>query len=106
MKNVYAVRQEEGRLIAAEVDEATAAVLSIEGVSIWVLRPEELEDLARRQNRMLVALPRGSVTCFRPRRKTSVQRLHRGERYVVPANRPRLLDPRTAWRMSGVVHQV
>jgi hypothetical protein len=105
-RNAYAIRVEAGRIIAAEVDDATAALLFNEGVTVLILSQPELEQLARRQYRMLVALPRGSVTCFRVRRGPIGDRLRRAERFVVPASRPRLLESQAAARLAAFVHQV
>jgi hypothetical protein len=65
-RNVYAVRLEPGRIVAAEISDATAAVLFSEGRSILLATEGELAELARREKRAFVILGRGTTKYASP----------------------------------------
>jgi hypothetical protein len=59
-RNFHAIRLEPGRIVAAEVTAAGAAALLDKGHTILLATESELRAVARRHNRPLVVLRRGS----------------------------------------------
>ena len=61
-RNVYEVRREPGRIVAAEIGDDTAAVLFSEGRSILLATEQELIQLGRQERRVITILGQGTTS--------------------------------------------
>ena len=61
-RNVYEVRREPGRIVAAEIGDDAAAVLFSAGRSILLATEQELIQLGRRERRVITILGRGTTS--------------------------------------------
>jgi hypothetical protein len=101
-RNVYALRIESERIVAAEVEDDAAAVLFARGNQIYLATRNELATLARRQQKSLLVLHYQQAVSGDPNYSAFEPHSRRFEPHASRAFRRRPL-PGIAWPAAGQI---